>query len=254
LASPEASASTAPDAPALASDITDLLSVENLCAGYGRRTVVFDVSFRVGEGEIVTILGHNGAGKTTTLKSVFGLQRPSAGTVRLHGRDITRMPCAQKVQEGICFIPAERFVFPDLSAIDNLRLGWHARSETPIADRLTNVYGTFPFLEERQKQLAGTMSGGQQRILSIGIALMAEPRLILLDEPSLGLAPAMVQNVTNTLRQLVDREAVSIVLLEQNVRHALRIADRAYVMRSGRIILEESAEQMLARGQWWDLF
>lgn len=234
--------------------VAEFLSVENLCAGYGKRSVVFDVSFRVAEGEIVTLLGHNGAGKTTTLRSVFGLQRPTAGIVRFRGEDVTRLQCAQKVAQGICFIPAERFVFPDLTVRDNLRLGWNARSSAGFDERLDYTYETFPMLRDRQAQVAGKMSGGQQRILSIGIALMAQPRLILLDEPSLGLAPAAVQNVTDTLRLLADRDAVSIVLLEQNVRQALRIADRAYVMRAGRIILEETSEQMRARGQWWDLF
>jgi len=164
------------------------------------------------------------------------------------------MPCAQKFARGITFVPAEQFVFPDMSVLDNLRLGGHVGGGRTMAERLTAVYDTFPLLDERTAQLAGTMSGGQQRMLSIGIALMAEPELVLLDEPSLGLAPAMVQNVNNALRGLTDRYSVSIVLLEQNVRQTLQIADRAYVMRSGRIILEESAEQMLQRGQWWDLF
>lgn len=231
-----------------------LLAVEGLTAGYGRRTVVFDVSFHVDLGEIVTIFGHNGAGKTTTLKSVFGFQQPRSGRITFKERDITRMACAQKVAQGITFVPAEQFVFPDMTVLDNLRLGWHGRSGRTMAERLAAVQEIFPVLEVRKAQLAGTMSGGQQRMLSLGIALMAEPQLILLDEPSLGLAPAMVQTVNAALRSLTDDHAVSIVLLEQNVSQALRIADRAYVMRSGRIILEESAEQMLQRGQWWDLF
>jgi branched-chain amino acid transport system ATP-binding protein len=231
-----------------------LLAVEGLSAGYGRRTVVFDVSFTVGRGEIVAIFGHNGAGKTTTLKAVFGFLEPRSGVVSFKGRDITRMPCAQKVAQGITFIPAEQFVFPDMTVLDNLRLGGHGGSGRTMAERLATVHETFPLLEERKGQLAGTMSGGQQRILSIAIALMAEPELILLDEPSLGLAPAMVQTVHKALRELTDQRSVSIVLLEQNVSQTLRIADRAYVVRSGRVILEESAEQMLQRGQWWDLF
>lgn len=232
----------------------DLLQVQGLSVRYGRREVVSDVSFSVREGEIVTILGHNGAGKTTTLKAVFGFLRPSAGQVVLQGRDLTRASCAHKVKAGMCFIPAERFVFADLSVLDNLRLGWHRTSKRSLDDHLAEVYGIFPVLNDRRTQVAGTMSGGQQRMLSVGVALMAEPKLILLDEPSLGLAPAMVQIVNESLRKLVDAGSVSVVLLEQNVAQALRIADRAYVMRSGRIILEEPADEMLARGQWWDLF
>ena len=231
-----------------------LLSVERLSAGYGRRTVVFDVSLRVEPGEIVALFGHNGAGKTTTLRAIFGFQRPSSGTVVFKGQDVTSMPCAQKVSHGITLVPAEHFVFPDMSVLDNLRLGWHGKIGAATLDRLAAVHGIFPILEERGAQIAGTMSGGQQRILSIGIALMAEPELILLDEPSLGLAPAMVQTVNKALRELADRDGVAMLLLEQNVSQALRVADRAYVMRSGQVILEETAEKMLARGQWWDLF
>ena len=164
------------------------------------------------------------------------------------------MPCAQKVSHGITLVPAEHFVFPDMSVLDNLRLGWHGKTGAATLDRLAAVHGIFPILEARSAQIAGTMSGGQQRILSIGIALMAEPELILLDEPSLGLAPAMVQTVNKALRELADRDGVAMLLLEQNVSQALRVADRAYVMRSGQVILEETAEKMLARGQWWDLF
>jgi branched-chain amino acid transport system ATP-binding protein len=248
-ASPTVSAlamGVAPDGP--------LLDVQGLSAGYGRRTVVSDISFNVERGEIVAVFGHNGAGKTTTLRTVFGFQQARSGTVIFKGQNITNMACAQKVARGITFVPAEQFVFPDMSVLDNLRLGGHQGGGRTMAERLTAVYEIFPLLDERTAQLAGTMSGGQQRMLSIGIALMAEPELVLLDEPSLGLAPAMVQNVNNALRALTDRYSVSIVLLEQNVRQTLQIADRAYVMRSGRIILEESAEQMLQRGQWWDLF
>jgi branched-chain amino acid transport system ATP-binding protein len=243
----------APTAESARQDVP-LLAVSELSAGYGRRTVVFDVSFHVERGEIVSIFGHNGAGKTTTLKTVFGFQQPLSGSVSLGDQDITHMPCAQKVARGITFVPAEHFVFPDMTVLDNLRLGWHGRGSATMSERMEAVHATFPLLAQRATQLAGTMSGGQQRMLSIGIALMAEPELMLLDEPSLGLAPAMVQTVHNALRELADRHAVSIVLLEQNVSQTLRIADRAYVMRSGRIILEESAERMLERGQWWDLF
>jgi branched-chain amino acid transport system ATP-binding protein len=232
-----------------------LLEVSGLGSSYGRRQVVFDVSLHVGDGEIVTILGHNGAGKTTTLKTIFGLMKPTHGEVSYAGRDVVRMSCLERVTEGMCFVPAQRFVFADLSVIDNLRLGAQSESDADVvAERLERVHELFPLLRERHRQAAGTMSGGQQRILSIGTALMSGPRLILLDEPSLGLAPVVFQQITEVLRGLVADQQLSVLVLEQNVKQALTIADRAYVMRSGRTILEASAEEMRARDHWWDLF
>jgi branched-chain amino acid transport system ATP-binding protein len=232
-----------------------LLEVEGLSAGYGRRLVVHDVSLAVEPGEIVTILGHNGAGKTTILKAVFGLLRPDSGTVRMAGEDVTGQPCAARVKAGMSFVPAERPVFGPLSVLDNLRLG--AFSEHSSAERqrrLDGVHELFPILAERAGQLAGTLSGGQQRALSIGMALMASPRLLLLDEPSLGLSPTLVRQTMEVLARLAQEQSVSILMLEQNVVHALQIANRAYVVRSGRVLLEEGAAEMRDRGQWWDLF
>lgn len=231
------------------------LVLDGLRAGYGRKEVVFDVSLTVDDGEIVTIVGHNGAGKTTTLKTVFGMLPAHGGKVVYHGADITRASCRHNVRNGMSLIPSERFVFADLTVLDNLRLGGlNDSSHQPAEERLARVYEMFPILEERSTQLAGTMSGGQQRMLSLGVALMSGPRMLLLDEPSLGLAPSLVAHIFDSIRSLATDHGMSVLLLEQNVGQALRISDRVYVMRSGRIILEETAEQMSRREQFWDLF
>jgi branched-chain amino acid transport system ATP-binding protein len=233
----------------------DVLSLSSVQAGYGHKHVVFDVDVRLGRGEIVTIVGHNGAGKTTTLKTIFGMLPPLAGTITYDGEDVTRSSCRRNVLRGMSYIPAERFVFGDLSVLDNLRLGaMHEKDSSSRDNRRSLVYKMFPILKERSEQKARTMSGGQQRMLSLGLAMMSRPKLLLLDEPSLGLAPALVAEIFDGVRRLCDEEGLSVLLLEQNVGQALRIADRAYVMRSGRIILEETADQMRQRSDYWDLF
>lgn len=232
-----------------------VLSIDSLSAGYRRRPVVYDISISVNAGEIVTILGHNGAGKTTTIKSAFGLLRPMKGRVVYLGQDVSSVGCARHVTMGMSYTPSERFVFPDLPVQVNLRLGaLREPSRAAREDKLARVYDAFPVLEERKDQLAGTFSGGQQRILSVGMALMSDPKLMLFDEPSLGVSPAIVQQILTALRRLADEDGRAIVIVEQNVGYALREADRVYVMRSGRVILEETAEQMRAREHWWDLF
>ncbi len=231
------------------------LTVENLKAGYGRKTVVFDCSMTVGEGEIVGVLGHNGSGKSTTIRTVHGLLPAQSGTITYLGQDTTKHSTARNVKLGMAMIPSERFVFQDLSVLDNLLLGAANDPDTDRRSRrLELVHDLFPILRERSAQAAGTMSGGQQRMVSLGIMLMASPRLLTLDEPSLGLAPAVVEQIFDAVRRLADTEGLSVLLLEQNVGQALRIVDRCYVMRSGRVILEETAEQMRARGSYWDLF
>lgn len=233
----------------------DLLVLSGLQAGYGRKHVVFDVDLHLGRGEIVTIVGHNGAGKTTTLKTIFGVLAPLGGTITYDGADVSHSSCRRNVLRGMSLIPSERFVFGDLTVLDNLRLGAMHEKDTALrAERRNLVYGMFPILQERSEQRARTMSGGQQRMLSLGLAMMSRPKLLLLDEPSLGLAPALVAEIFDGVRRLADEEQLSVLLLEQNVGQALRIADRAYVMRSGRFILEETAEQMRRRSDYWDLF
>ena len=233
----------------------DLLVLSGLQAGYGKKHVVFDLDLHLRPGEIVTIIGHNGAGKTTTLKTIFGMLSPLGGTMTYGGQDVTGATCRRNVLRGMSYIPAERFVFSDLSVLDNLRLGaMHVKSPVERESRRSMVHEMFPLLSERSSQKAGTLSGGQQRMLSLGLAMMSGPRLLLLDEPSLGLAPALVGEIFEGVRRLADEQGLTVLLLEQNVGQALRIADRAYVMRAGRIILEETAEQMRQRKDYWDLF
>jgi branched-chain amino acid transport system ATP-binding protein len=232
-----------------------LLEVAGLCAGHGRRQVVFDVDLTVAEGEIVAVFGHNGAGKTTTLTSIFGTLKPMAGSVRFAGVEIAGAAAAANVQRGLTLIPAENFVFADLTVRDNLRLGAQLERSAPVvARRMEQVHEVFPILAERAGQLAGTMSGGQQRMLSIGIALMSGPRLLLLDEPSLGLSPSLVQQMMEVIGRLAREEGLSVLLVEQNVMQTLPVVDRAYFMRSGRMILEESSDVLRERSTFWDLF
>ncbi|HEV7753899.1 MAG TPA: ABC transporter ATP-binding protein [Baekduia sp.] len=236
-------------------DPAPLLEVEGLKAGYGPRTVVFEAGFRVRPGEVVAMMGHNGAGKSTTVKTVFGLVKPRAGTVRYAGDEITGHNCPQNVAAGMSYTPADSFVFADLTVSDNLKLGALSNlSEESRQARLEQVLALFPILAERASQRAGTFSGGQQRMLSIGIALMSDPKMMLLDEPSLGLSPALVEQVLHTIRGLADSESMGVLLVEQNMKYALEVADRVVIMHSGRIRLDASAEEMRERGQWWDLF
>jgi branched-chain amino acid transport system ATP-binding protein len=242
------------DAPADVSSKV-VLRVDRLQAGYGRKQVVFDVDLTVDEGEIVGVLGHNGSGKTTTIRTILGLNPVIGGRIEFKGRDATRSSSRDNVKSGMAMIPSERFVFADLSVDDNLLLG-AANDPDPErrARRLQLVRDLFPILVERAGQMAGSMSGGQQRMVSLGTALMASPTLLMLDEPSLGLAPAVVHQIFDTVRRLADEEGLAVLLLEQNVGQALRIVDRVYVMRSGRVILEESAEEMRNRDSYWELF
>jgi branched-chain amino acid transport system ATP-binding protein len=224
-----------------------VLSIEGLNGGYGRKQVVFDVSMHVKSGEIVGVLGHNGSGKSTTIKTVHGVMPPLGGKIVYNGQDTAGNGTRTNVRNGMALIPSERFVFQDLSVIDNLLLGG---ANEPDADkrarRMELVYELFPILRERSGQLAGTMSGGQQRMVSLGLALMSSPKL--------GLAPTVVQHIFTAVRRLADTEGLAVLLLEQNVGQALRIVDRVYVMRSGRVLLEETVEQMRARPNYWDLF
>ena len=233
----------------------DVLVIQGLNAGYGRKQVVFDASMHVGRGEVVGVLGHNGSGKSTTIKTVHGVIAPLSGSITYLGKDTTGRGTRRNVREGMALIPSERFVFQDLSVMDNLKLGGaNERDADKREKRFELVFDLFPILKDRSGQLAGTMSGGQQRMVSLGLALMSSPKLLMLDEPSLGLAPTVVEQIFETVRRLADSEGLSVLLLEQNVGQALRIIDRAYVMRSGRVILEETVDELRARGTYWDLF
>lgn len=247
-------------APALAENrssraVAPILEASELKAGYQRRQVLYDVSLTVGDGEIVALLGHNGAGKTTLLRTIIGFIPLFGGRIWFNGKDRTTESYTAKVRAGMSYTSAEAPVFRDLTVRDNLELGGFTVPDAQErARRMQQVFALFPILEERQVQLGGTLSGGQQRMLSLGMAIMAKPKLMLLDEPSLGLSPAIVQSIFQQIRQFAVEDGMSVLLVEQNVRAALRIADRAYFMRAGDIILEEESAAALARGSWWDLF
>jgi branched-chain amino acid transport system ATP-binding protein len=242
-----------PHRPASPEPLLRLAGVE---AGYGKKRVLDQVDFVIGRGEAVALLGHNGAGKTTLLQTVFGLQPIWEGRISFEGQPLAgRHSARAAVALGMAMIPAEHFVFPDLTVLENLRLGARSLSASDGAKRIETAYANFPVLGERADQLAGSMSGGEQRIVSLAMALMRRPVLLLLDEPSLGLSPIIAERVMTQVRELV-KQGVSVVLVEQNIPPALSVASRVYVLRSGRIILEESADAFAARGRenWWALF
>jgi branched-chain amino acid transport system ATP-binding protein len=233
-----------------------LLEVEGLEAGYGKKTVLQGVSFRVDEGEVVALLGHNGAGKSTTLKTILGLLPARSGQVRFGGRVWANGDPAENVRRGIALVPQGRGVFPDLTVVENLALGAYTQADRAGIDRRMNeILELFPILAERRDQIVGTMSGGQQQMVAVGTALMQQPRLMMMDEPSIGLAPVLVQRVLETAVEINRRFGTAIVLVEQNIKTALGMARRAYVMKSGRIVLEKPAALLLAaKDSWWELY
>ncbi len=233
-----------------------LLEVEGIESGYGKKTVLQGVALRVHEAEVVAMLGHNGAGKSTTLKTILGLLPARAGQVRFAGEAWANGDPVENVRRGMALVPQGRGVFPDLTVIENLMLGAYTQRDTAAkATRLREVIELFPMLDERRAQRAGTLSGGQQQMVAVGMALMPRPRLMMMDEPSIGLAPVLVQRVLETARQINRRFGTAIILVEQNIKTALGVADRAYVMKSGRVVLEKPAAELLAaRGSWWELY
>ena len=233
-----------------------LLEVEGLEAGYGKKTVLQGVSFRVDEGEVVALLGHNGAGKSTTLKTILGHLPARSGQVRFAGQVWANGDPAENVRRGIALVPQGRGVFPDLTVVENLALGAYTQADRAgINRRMSEILELFPILAERRDQLVGTMSGGQQQMVAVGTALMQQPRLMMMDEPSIGLAPVLVQRVLETAVEINRRFGTAIVLVEQNIRTALGMARRAYVMKSGRIVLEKPAALLLAaKDSWWELY
>jgi len=216
-----------------------LLAVRELAAGYGPVEVLRGVDLEVGAGEIVALLGPNGAGKTTLNRVASGLLRPRAGEVSFDGQQVSRLAPQAIVEAGLVQVPEGRRVFPDLSVHENLLLGAYRRGRARRAANLERVYGLFPRLAERRRQAAGTLSGGEQQMLAIGRALMAEPRLLILDEPSLGLAPLVVEQVLTLLVEL-NRAGLAMLLVEQNVLRSLDLCHRGYVIENGRIVLEDT--------------
>ncbi|NOY97694.1 MAG: ABC transporter ATP-binding protein [Chloroflexi bacterium] len=221
-----------------------MLEINNIHTYYGNIHALKGISLTVEEGEIVTLIGANGAGKTTTLRTISGLLKPREGNVVLEGEDITGIPAHKLVYKGIAMVPEGRGVFAKLSVQENLEMGAYSRSDkNGIKDDFERVFALFPRLKERRSQVAGTLSGGEQQMLATGRAMMAKPRLLLLDEPSMGLAPVLVESVFDAIEQ-INREGTTVLLVEQNALMALSIANRGYVLQTGQIVLRDKAEAL----------
>ncbi|MCL2471925.1 MAG: ABC transporter ATP-binding protein [Propionibacteriaceae bacterium] len=222
-----------------------MLEIKDLNVHYGGIHALKGVSLTVEDGEIVTLIGANGAGKSTTLRTTSGLKKATSGQVFVDGKDITHATAQARVKMRLSLVPEGRRVFAQMTVLENLELGAYRRPGSTISTGLTTVYEHFPVLANRRKQLAGTLSGGEQQMLAIGRAMMAQPRILLLDEPSMGLAPLLVQEIFDIIRTIND-SGTTILLVEQNAHKALQIADRAYVMETGRIVLSGSAAELSA--------
>ena len=222
-----------------------LLEVSDVHSYYGNIHALKGVSLEVNEGEIVTLIGANGAGKSTTLKTISGLVRPRHGTVRLAGEDLAEYPAHEIVSKGISQVPEGRGVFARLSVMENLDMGAYVRDDSKqIAEDVDRVFSVFPRLKERRKQVAGTLSGGEQQMLAMGRAMMARPKILLMDEPSMGLAPILVEGIFETVQNINQEEGTTILLVEQNALMALQVADRGYVIQTGEIVLQDSAKAL----------
>jgi branched-chain amino acid transport system ATP-binding protein len=220
-----------------------LLELDDVHVYYGKIEAIKGISFEVNEGEIVTLIGANGAGKSTTLKTISGLRTVAQGEIRLNGQVITRMPGHKRVLAGISQAPEGRGIFPGMTVAENLHMGAYARSSDFSKD-LAEVYDLFPRLAERRRQAGGTLSGGEQQMLAIGRALMSEPKVLLLDEPSMGLAPMLVNQIFSIIEE-INRRGITILLVEQNAQQALKIAHRAYVLETGQIVKNAPAADLL---------
>lgn len=222
-----------------------ILELKNLNIGYSNLHVVRDVSLRIDKGEIVALLGLNGAGKTTTLKTIAGLLNPISGSVIFNGKDITRTAAHEIVKRGLAFIPEERALYEGMNVYENLLMGAYTiKKNGEVKETLDYVYELFPRLAERKKQYVGTMSGGERQMVAIARGLMSKPKLIMLDEPSMGLSPQNVQVVFDTIKRL-QKEAVTVIIVEQNVFNTMEVANRAYVMEQGEIRLEGSSKDLM---------
>ncbi len=223
-----------------------MLELKNLCSYYGHIQALDDVTIKVSPGEIICLIGANGAGKTTTLMSISGIVTPRSGEVRFLGEPVQRLRPEEIVALGICHVPEGRRIFPQMTVLENLAMGAFLRRDREVIRRdLSHMYDLFPILAERRHQLGGTLSGGEQQMLAIARALMSRPRLLLLDEPSLGLAPILVKLIFHVISKINEEEGTAILLVEQNANMALKIAHRGYVMENGRIVLEGIAEKLL---------
>ena len=221
-----------------------LLHIENLQVRYGGIEAVKGVSFDVREGEIVTLIGANGAGKSSTLRSIAGLEKPSGGKIIFRGDDLTGRDATSIVKKGITLVPEGRRIFADLTVLENLKVGAYLRNDD-ISEDIQWVYDLFPRLRERSWQLGGTLSGGEQQMLAVGRALMSRPKLMMMDEPSLGLAPLIVKDIFSIIKE-INRQGVTILLIEQNANMALKTADTGYVMETGRITLSGTGQELLS--------
>lgn len=223
-----------------------LLELESVDAFYGRIQALRGVSIHVDEGEVVALIGSNGAGKTTTLRTISGLMHPHGGTIRFDGRDITRTGPSTIVERGISQSPEGRRLFPRMTVVDNLRMGAYTRNDKQgIAATMERVFALFPRLLERRTQIAGTLSGGEQQMLAMGRALMAKPKLMMLDEPSLGLAPILIETIFSIVRE-INSQGTTVLLVEQNANKALEVANRGYVLETGVVVQEGTGRELLA--------
>lgn len=223
-----------------------LLELESVDAFYGRIQALRGVTIRVEKGEVVALIGSNGAGKTTTLRTISGLMHPQAGTIRFDGRDITRTPPSKIVELGISQSPEGRRLFPRMTVFDNLMMGAYSRNDRPgIARDLERVFTLFPRMRERRTQIAGTLSGGEQQMLAMGRALMASPKLMMLDEPSLGLAPILIETIFSIVRE-INAQGTTVLLVEQNANKALEVANRGYVLETGVVVQQGTGHELLA--------
>ena len=222
-----------------------MLELQDLQVSYGGIRALKGVSIQVGEGEIVSLIGANGAGKSTTLRAISGLERAQSGKILYNGEDITGKPSKYMVQQGLILVPEGRLIFPDMTVLENLKIGAYLRRDRDVEADIKHVYKLFPRLKERAWQMAGTLSGGEQQMLAVGRALMSKPKLLMMDEPSLGLAPLVVKDIFSIIRTIRD-SGVTVLLIEQNANAALKIADRGYVLETGRITLEGSGRELLS--------
>ena len=222
-----------------------MLEVRDLQVYYGMIHAIKGISFDVNQGEVIALIGANGAGKTTTLHTITGLLAPKSGSVLFEGKDITKVPAHKIVSMGMAHVPEGRRVFAELSVYENLKMGAYTRKDKKeIEESLANVYKRFPRLEERKNQMAGTLSGGEQQMLAMGRALMSKPKIILMDEPSMGLSPIFVNEIFDIIKS-VSASGTTVLLVEQNAKKALSIADRAYVLETGKIVLSGKAKDLL---------